>query len=269
MRHVWPPGGPPGELDRAALAGIYAHPAGPRPFVRVNFVASADGAVSVDGLSAGLDAPGDRAVFGLLRELADVVLAGAGTVRAEGYRGARTSPELRARRRGRGQAEVPPVAVVTASADLDPGSALFTDTAVPPLVLTTAASAGPARERFGDLAEVVVVGDADVTPAAVLAALAERGLPRVLCEGGPALFGSFAAAGLVDELCLSLAPQLAGAGPGRILEGPAAGAGAVARMRLASVLAHDDGLLLRYRTPRGDAAPPPADTSAHPSGPYT
>lgn len=246
MRHVWPPGGPPGELDRAALAGIYAYPAGlARPFVRVNFVASADGASHVDGLSAGLDAPGDRAVFGLLRELADVVLAGAGTVRAEGYRGARTSPELRARRRGRGQSEVPPVAVVTASADLDPGSALFTDTAVPPLVLTTAAAAGPARERLGDLAEVVAVGDADVTPAAVLAALAERGLPRVLCEGGPALFGSFAAAGLVDELCLSVAPQLAGGGSERILAGP--GLPRPLPLHLASVLAHDDGLLLRYR----------------------
>jgi riboflavin biosynthesis pyrimidine reductase len=261
VRHVWPPGGPLGELDRTALAGIYAYPdALRRPFVRVNFVASADGAVAdaTGGLSGGLDAPGDRRVFGLLRELADVVVAGAGTVRAESYRGARTSPELRARRRDRGQAEVPPVAVVTTSASVAPDAPLVTDTSVPPLLLTTAAAARRARSRLGDAAEVIAVGEQDVAPAAVLAALAERGLLRVLCEGGPALFGSFAAAELVDELCLSLAPQHAGAGPGRILDGPGDATG-TAPMRLASVLAHDDGLMLRYRTARGDAVAPPTD----------
>jgi riboflavin biosynthesis pyrimidine reductase len=269
VRHVWPPGGPAGELDRAALAGVYAYPdALRRPFVRVNFVASADGAVSdaASGRSGGLDAPGDRQLFGLLRELADVVVAGAGTVRAEDYRGVRTSPELRARRRARGQAEVPPVAVVTRSASVAPDAAVITDTTVPPLLLTTADAAGRARSRLGEAAEVVAVGAADVTPAAVLAALAERGLLRVLCEGGPALFGSFAAAGLVDELCLSLAPQLAGAGPGRIIDGPAAGADPAERVRLASVLAHDDGLMLRYRTARGDAAEPPTDGFVTPFG---
>ena len=270
MRHVWPPGGPPGELDRAGLAGVYTYPdALRRPFVRVNFVASADGAVAdaASGLSRGLDAPGDRPVLGLLRELADVVLAGAGTVRAEGYRGARTSPELRARRRARGQAEVPPVAVVTTSATVAPDAPLLTDTTVPPLLLTTAAAARRARSRLGDAAEVVAVGEEDVTPAAVLAALAERGLLRVLCEGGPALFGSFAAAGLVDELCLSLAPQLAGAGPGRILDGPGTGdTTGAAPMRLASVLAHDDGLMLRYRTARGDAVAPPTNGLTSPFG---
>jgi riboflavin biosynthesis pyrimidine reductase len=265
VRHVWPPGGPPGELDRAALAELYAYPARPaRPFVRVNFVASADGAVAdaASGLSGGLAAPGDREVFGLLRELADVVVAGAGTVRAEAYRGVRTSPRLRERRRARGQAAVPPVAVVTTTAALEPDAALLTDTAVPPLLLTTTPAAARARDRLGDAAEVVALGEDDVTPEAVLGALADRGLHRVLCEGGPTLFGSFAAAGLVDELCLSLAPQLAGAGPGRILDGPVGGPAdgrGPTPLRLASVVAHDDGLVLRYRTPRGDAA-------AHPEG---
>ena len=255
MRHVWPVGSPGVELDREALAVAYAHPAphrGAGPFVRLNFVASADGAVSVDGLSGGLDAPGDAAVFGVLRELADVVVAGAGTVRAEGYRGVRTSGALRERRRARGQSEVPPVAVLTASADLDPGAALFTDTTVAPLVLT--AGRAP-RERRDALtragAEVVVVGADTVEPAAVTAALAERGLVRVLCEGGPAVAGAFAAADLVDELCLSLAPQLVGGDAARVVAGsPVAGRA----LRLASVLAHDDALLLRYRTARGDAA---------------
>lgn len=257
MRHVWPLGSPGRELDRTALAVSYAYPPGPaRPFVRLNFVASADGAVSVDGVSGGLDAPGDAEVFGLLRELADVVLAGSGTVRAENYRGVRTSEALRARRRGRGQAAVPPVAVVTARCALDPDAALFTDTAVAPLVLTAASAPEAARRRLTDAgAEVVVVGDGEVAVGGVLDALAARGLCRVLCEGGPALAGSLAAADRVDELCVSVAPQLVGGAAGRIVTGGTAVGGEGARpLRLAGVLAHGDGLMLRYRTPRGDAA---------------
>jgi len=251
VRLVWPdpdPGADAGaELDRDALAALYAHPEG---LLRVNFVASADGAVAVDGLSGGLHAPGDKEVFGLLRELADVVLVGAGTVRSEGYRGARTSPARETRRRDRGQAPVPPIAVVTARGDLDPGAALFTDTTVPPLVLTAADAAGAARRALaGTGTEVVPVsaGDPTVTdPDTVVRALADRGLTRVLCEGGPALFGALLAAGRVDELCLSLAPQLVGGGAGRIVTG--GGLDGPRPLHLASVVAHEDGLLLRYRT---------------------
>ncbi len=246
MRLVWPESAG-GELDRDDLADLYAHDAG---CVRVNFVASADGAVAVEGVSGGLEAPGDKQVFGLLRELADVVLVGAGTVRVEGYRGARTSPEREARRRARGRAPVPPIAVVSTRGDLDPGAALFTDTAVAPLVLTAAGAADGARRALaGTGAEVVAVSGADpavTDPDAVLGALADRGLTRVLCEGGPALFGTLLAAGRVDELCLSLAPQLVGGDAGRIVSGAALDA--PRRLGLASVVAHDDGLLLRYRT---------------------
>jgi len=246
VRLVWPDGSGP-ELDRDALAGLYAHHEG---CVRVNFVASADGAVAVEGVSGGLEAPGDKLVFGLLRELADVVLVGAGTVRTEGYRGARTSPEREARRRARGRAPVPPIAVVSTRGDLDPGAALFTDTAVAPLVLTAADAADGARRALaGTGAEVLAVSGADpavTDPDAVLGALADRGLTRVLCEGGPALFGALLAAGRVDELCLSLAPQLVGGDAGRIVTGAALDA--PRRLGLASVVAHDDGLLLRYRT---------------------
>ena len=105
----------PTELDDDALAAHYAYPDDlAAPFVRVNFVASADGAVSVDGLSGGLGSAADRRVFGMLRRLADVVLVGAGTVRAEDYRGAR--------RPTRGRDTPPPIAVVTGSAELDPAA---------------------------------------------------------------------------------------------------------------------------------------------------
>lgn len=244
MRLVWPSGDGP-ELDRDALADLYAHPEGA---LRVNFVASVDGAVTVGGVSAGLDAPGDRTVFGLLRELADVILVGAGSVRAEDYRGARTSPEREARRRARGRAPVPPVAVVSTRGDLDPASRLFTDTAVAPLVLVAADAPDRARKDLAAAgAEVVDVSADDpaaTDPDAIVAALAHRGLGRVLCEGGPALFGALLAAGRVDELCLSLAPQLEGGAAGRIVAGGVPGA--PQGLRLASVVAHDDGLLMRY-----------------------
>lgn len=260
MRLVWPLGGtsrraaPGRELDRDGLAELYAHPEG---VLRVNFVASADGAVAVGGVSAGLEAPGDRTVFGLLRELADVILVGAGSVRAEDYRGARTSPEREARRRARGQAPVPPVAVVSTRGDLDPASPLFTDTAVAPLVLLTGPTPDTTRSALARAgAEVVDVGGhpgghPGSAPDAVLAALADRGLSRVLCEGGPALFGALLDAGRVDELCLSLAPQLEGGAAGRIVTG--AGSGGPRPLHLVSVVAHDDGLLLRYQL----GGPPP------------
>ena len=115
--------------DPVELAAHYAYPEClGAPHVRVNFVASTDGAVTVDGRSAGLGSDADRRVFGTLRELAEVVLVGAGTVRAENYGGARKPT--------RGRADPPPIAVVTGSADHDPGARLFTDTRVAPIVRT-------------------------------------------------------------------------------------------------------------------------------------
>lgn len=223
-------------VDDAALAVYYAYPdALAAPFVRVNFVVSADGAAAVDGLSGGLGSAADRRVFGMLRQLADVVLVGAGTVRAEDYRGARR-PTI-------GRATPPPIAVVTGSAALDPGSRLFTDTAVPPIVLTTADAPAEQRARLaGAGADVVVL--AGLTPDAVLGELARRGLYRVLCEGGPTLFGDLIAADAVDELCLTVAPLLAGGTAGRIARGPA---GTPPRpLALVGQLRSDGVLLLRY-----------------------
>jgi 5-amino-6-(5-phosphoribosylamino)uracil reductase len=230
------------EVDDAALAAHYAWPDAPAaPFVRVNFVSSVDGSVAVDGRSGGLGTPADRVVFGLLRRLAEVVLVGAGTVRAEDYRGAR--------RPTRGRSTPPPIAVVTGSADLDPASRLFTDTAVPPLVLTLG-SAPAERRRALSAAGGEVVVLPRLSPDALLAELSRRGLNRVLCEGGPSLLGALAAADAVDELCLTVSPLLVGGDAGRIAHGPP---GVPARaMTLAGVLHDGDTLLLRYhRAPSG------------------
>lgn len=234
----------PTELTDDDLRRLYAYPSAlEHPWVRVGFVASIDGAVSVDGTSTGLSSAADMQVFGILRERCDVVLVGAGTVRDEDYRGVRTSARRRDARAAAGLTPVPPIAVVTAGARLDPRSRLFTDTTVAPLVLTTE-DADPGRTRsLADAgAEVVVVGEERVDVATALAALGRRGLLRVLCEGGPALFGDLVAAGAVDELCLTTAPLLAAGRAGRIASSPGP---ALVRMRPAHVLTDDEGALFQ------------------------
>ncbi|OLT13267.1 hypothetical protein BJF78_22265 [Pseudonocardia sp. CNS-139] len=227
---------PAPELDDNRLADLYAYPAVlTAPYVRVNFVSSADGAAAVEGRSGGLGSPADRRVFRMLRELAEVVLVGAGTVRAEDYRGTR--------RPTRGRDTFPPVAIVTGSADLDPESRCFTDTHVPPIVLTGAGAPRARRDRLAAAgADVVVLERLD--PESVLAELGRRGLHRVLCEGGPSLFGDLVTADAVDELCLTLAPLLAGGAATRIARGVP---GTPPRpLQLAGALHEDGTLLLRY-----------------------
>ena len=186
MRTIFP--SPGGELDLTGLAEAYAYPR--ERWLRANFVASADGSVSVDGLSGGLSSDGDKRVFGILRVLADLVLVGAGTARAENYKAARPRPTLAALRAGRPAAAT--IAVVTGSADLDLTAPLFTDP--PPesrtIVITCAAAPAERRAEAAKVADVIVAGDEKVDLTAAVAALADRGLHRVLCEGGPHLFGA-------------------------------------------------------------------------------
>ncbi|GAA3361268.1 pyrimidine reductase family protein [Saccharopolyspora gregorii] len=217
-----------------------------RPWLRTNFVSSLDGAVSVRGSSRGLSSPADQLALALIRDLSDVVLVGAGTALTEGYHGVQRH-EVDADRRARfGLSEVPPIAVVTARCSLEPDSPLLTDTVVPPIVLTCASAPEARRIALADAgADVVVAGDRTVDLAAALTELAARGLLRIGCEGGPHLFGDLLAADLVDELCLTVSPLLAGGGAGRIAAGP--GLPDPHRMRLLSVLrAEESLLLLRY-----------------------
>ncbi|MGW5382876.1 pyrimidine reductase family protein [Nocardia sp. NPDC003963] len=212
------------DLDNDALADLYAYPGGrEESWLRVNFVASIDGAVTGSGgVSDALGTPADKRVFHLLRELCDVVLVGAGTVRAESYGGAQTDTELRRDLFARGigghpDGTPPPIAIVTASAALDPGHRVITTARTPTLILTTAAAPAERVRALTDAgAEVIETGDEAIAPHAIPEALAARGLRRVLCEGGPQLFGSLAAAGAVDELCLTTAPLLVGGTARRI-----------------------------------------------------
>ncbi|MFF0487993.1 pyrimidine reductase family protein [Nocardia sp. NPDC003482] len=236
------------KLSTDELVRLYTYPARlESPWVRINFVSSIDGAVTLDGRSGALGGPADKAVFRILRDLADVVLVGAGTARSENYGGARTDSFRRIRlfHHGLGGAQdgsAPPIAVVTASAALDPASRLFTDTTRPPLVLTTTDAPADRKAELADAgAEVIEAGDTSVTAAGIRAALAERGLLRVLCEGGPALFGELIAAGAVDELCLTVSPLLVGGTAGRIAVAPKE---MPTPMTLCHALLDDDGSVL-------------------------
>lgn len=235
------------DVDLATFYG-YPHPLH-RPWVRVNFVSSVDGAAEINGRTAGLGSPPDKRVFDVLRELADVVLVGAGTARAERYGGIVLSAEAQNRRVKRGQAPMPPLAVVSSSAQLDPAGPLFVDTVVPPLILTTSNAPLDRREQLiRSGADVAVVGSSTAEAGQVLHQLENRNLLRVLCEGGPHLLGTLVAAEAVDELCLTVAPCLAGPGAGRIIAGP--WLPEPATLELCTILAENDVLMLRYRTVR-------------------
>ncbi|HEY2557904.1 MAG TPA: dihydrofolate reductase family protein [Diaminobutyricibacter sp.] len=200
-----------------------------RPSVRLNMISSLDGATTVNGVSGGLGSLGDKRVFAVLRSLTDVVLVAAGTVRAEHY----------------GPSTVP-IAVVTRTAHLDWQSPFFAEAKARPIVLTVEDAPPENLEHAANVADVVLTGSGGVDFAVALAELRRRGFRRVLAEGGPTLNGQLAAAGIVDELCLTVSPKLVAGDGKRILSGPTLEA--PTEMRLRSVLEDDSYLFLRYRS---------------------
>jgi riboflavin biosynthesis pyrimidine reductase len=230
-------------LTETDLRALYATE-DQEPRLRANFVTSLDGAVEVDGRSRGLSGDADRAVFALMRKVADAVMVGAGTARHEGYGPVRVDEESAKWRAETGRPEQPTLVLVSASLELDPGARSFTEAPVRPIVLTHDAAPADRRVALAAVADVVSCGQSVVDLAHGLAELRRRGLRHVLCEGGPHLFGALLAADLVDELCLTISPLLVGAGPGRIVAGgrrdePEA-------MRLVHLIAAEGMLLTRY-----------------------
>jgi riboflavin biosynthesis pyrimidine reductase len=246
-----PAGSPIESLDDGRMADFYAYPADLQAcWVRANMIASLDGGATDDGKAGGLAGPGDRGIFALMRQQADVILVGAGTVRIENYSGAQFSPAQRQARQRRGQAEVPPIAVVTTSGHFDHDAKLFTRTEVPPLILTSTAAAADTRGRLGPLAEVIDASATDphrVDEPTVLKILADRRLFRVLTEGGPTFLGTLIEEGLLDELCLTIAPLLVGGSAPRV----ATGLGHVHSVMQCTHLLSDDAGYLYTRYVRG------------------
>jgi riboflavin biosynthesis pyrimidine reductase len=183
---------------------------GPARSLRAGFVLTTDGGIAYDGTSRTLQTPADEAVFHTLRAVADAVVVGAGTARAEDYGPVRPRTAGREWRQARGLPEAPPLVLVSRSLDLDPTARCFRG---PAIVVTCAAADG--RDRFPD---VVVAGDEQVDLLEAIDQLAGRGLTRLLCEGGPQLLTTLLRARLVDELCLTHTPRLLGSAPGLLTE---------------------------------------------------
>jgi riboflavin biosynthesis pyrimidine reductase len=202
-----------GPVDAEGLARAYAWPDG-TAWVRAMMLTTLDGAAAgPDGHSRSISAPPDRAVLAEVRRLADVVLIGAGTLRAERYAPIRVDPSVVDARRALGQADAPVLAVVSASLDLPWDDALFTgEAAVRPLVVTLPGADGDRLERARAHADVVLLAGDTVDPGALLDTLRARGLHRVVCEGGPRLLAGLTTAGLVDEADITLAPLIVGGG---------------------------------------------------------
>lgn len=239
------------ELDQAGVAALYTadarRPPPGRPWLALNMITSVDGATAVDGRSGGLAGVADRVVFHTLRGLADVVVAGAGTVRTENYGPSRPAPEVIAARLARGQAPRPRIAVISGRLALEPGSRLFAELGPDdprPLVITVATADAGRREALAEVADVVDAGESHVDPARALAVLADHGARFALCEGGPTLNGTLVAAGLVDELCLTLAPMVVAGDSARLAHGTAPNA--PLELDLGHVLVDEGELLLRY-----------------------
>ncbi|GAA3931784.1 dihydrofolate reductase family protein [Microbacterium soli] len=236
---IWPDAA--ADLDDAALLALTAFPPD-RTWLRVNFIASIDGASDREGRSGTLGDAADRRLFDLLRRPADVVLVGAGTLQTEGYGGLRVDDASVAWRTDAGLPPHPVLATISRRLTLDPASALFQDAPVRPIVYTTASAPAGRRETLSQVADVVTVGETDADLRRVRADLAARGLHRIHSEGGPQVFGALLASGAVDALHLTIAPSLQAGGARRIATGPAAPRDA----RLASVLRAGDELLLHY-----------------------
>ncbi len=234
-----------GQLDDDALLVLYSRAAGAEgPWVSFNFVASVDGAATVEGQSGGLGNATDQRLFQLMRRHADVILVGAQTIRTEGYGGELLDAEAQQWRLARGLAAHPPLAIVSGSLDLDPDLPVFTDAPVAPMVVTTAAAPAGRRAALSGVAEVLDAGSDTLDAAALVAALAARGLMNIHSEGGPGLLGTFHTAGLVDELRVSISPLLVGGPAGRIAR--AKTQTEPQGMELAHVLKAESMLFLRY-----------------------
>jgi riboflavin-specific deaminase-like protein len=211
-----------------------------RPFVYVNMITTLDGRSALDGRSSGLGDEADLESLLELRTMADAVLIGTGTVRAEGYDRLVRAPQRRERRLAAGLAEDPVAVLISRRFDIPWEAGLFAAPDQPVLIYASADGAVP-----DVAAPVEVVRVDDATPAAVLADLRARGVRALLCEGGPTLHRSLQAAGLVDELFLTVWPVLTGddAEPSIIAGGRLP---QVTGLRLLSVRQVGSELFLRY-----------------------
>lgn len=234
------------EVDPDAAYRADRHPVAGRPWLMMNMISSLDGAVEVDGVSGPLGGPGDREIFGAIRSIPDIIMAGATTVAAERYNPPSTSVSARVRRLANGAWPTARIAVVSRSLGFDLSIRMFDEASGDqrPLVITIDEPPADRLAAVSKLADIIHAGPESVDMGQAMAALGALGAKVVLAEGGPTLNAQLLAADLVDEICMSVAP-LAAAGIGnRIAHGPAPDA--PTEFDLCQVLVEDHYLFLRY-----------------------
>jgi riboflavin biosynthesis pyrimidine reductase len=243
-----------GPVGDAELVELYRHPAPEAgAWLRTNFVASLDGSIQgPDGRSGSLNTASDQHIFAIHRALADAIVVAAGTARNEGYRAVDLAPWQQAIRQAAGLAPVPTLIVVSASANLDPQIAQPASGAGGPVVVATTEGkpAGALDPLRSVEIEVLELGVGTVDLPRLVDELAGRGLPRLLCEGGPQLHRDLLAAGLVDELSLTLAPVVVGGVGARSTRGDALPALVEFELQF-SLLGDDGALFTSYRRSPG------------------
>jgi riboflavin biosynthesis pyrimidine reductase len=206
--------------DSDDLRALYAAP--DQPWLRVNMVSTVDGAAAGDdGTSRSINNGADKVVFDLLRDLADALVVGAGTVRAEGYAVGR-KPLVVVSRNG----SVPPT-----QRSAEPGKVLMA-------TVSTAPHLDEARSILGD-EHVLVLGSHRVDLARLKDELVLRGFRHLLSEGGPHLLRDLLDQGVADELDATVVPRVLSGTYRRITDGPPVDV----PLRLAA-LAEEDGTLL-------------------------
>jgi riboflavin-specific deaminase-like protein len=200
-----------------------------RPFVATNFAVTVDGRATIGGKSGSIGSDTDTEMLVGLRTRFDAVMIGAGTMRVERY----------------GRLDLPnePLMVlVSGRLDLPWDAPLFTEAGGRVLVFTASEAEPP--ETAASMQIVRHEGHVDLV-AALRHLREERGVRALLCEGGPHLHGQLWAAGLVDDLFLTIAPRMTGADAPRILEGrPLPG---MTELELAWLLEDEGELFARYR----------------------
>ena len=228
----------------ASFVGGRRVPRQHRPWVMTNLVASVDGATAISGASGGLSGPADREIFHQLRGVADAILVGAGTARADRYGPMRPHEGVQEARAARGQLPVAPIVIVSRSLGFDWSEPLFADAQIPTVVAapTDAPERQLAAARRAGRVICAGVGSVALTP--LLRQLADDGHQSVVCEGGPKLVADLAAHDLIDELFVTISPCIGAGDAQRMLAGPELVP--ARRLALVALLEADGAVFLRY-----------------------
>ena len=227
-------------------------PLNSRPWILLNMVNSVDGFISFEGRAGGLSGSADRNIYQIIRGLADIILVGAGTVRAENYKAPKT-PEgkLAEFRESRGQEKRPRIAVLSGELNLNPDMGLFAERHPedkPPLIYTKSESLEKNRSQFATSSEIIDFPEEELNVSRVVHDLFNQDAKIVVCEGGPNLNAHLLADDLIDEFCLSVSPRaVGGENPPPFLNHPV---DSPVELSLNRILLEEEFLFCRYLTVR-------------------